>query len=334
MKLICFTLSLVVLFCFLRSSKGQEDAGRERLIFLGDSITQAGAGENGYISIFRRAVASQMPDLNIEVIGAGISGNKVPDLQARLQRDVLQKKPTMVVIYIGINDVWHSQSGRGTSKEDYEAGLKDIISKIKKNGAEVFVCTPSVIGEKTDGSNSLDPMLEEYSKISRRVARQTRCAVIDLRKAFQDHLKGANPDNVDRNVLTSDGVHLNAAGNQFVADQMQEGLGLGESKGSESRKLQHVVMFRFAESVTPEDAQEVVAEFGKLPNKIDGITAYESGVSVGNEKQTQGFTHCFVVTFESQEALDKYLPHPAHQAFVKFLDGKVGKLLVFDYWAD
>jgi len=49
-------------------------------------------------------------ELGVEVIGAGISGNKVPDLQRRLERDVLKKKPTVVFIYIGINDVWHGES--------------------------------------------------------------------------------------------------------------------------------------------------------------------------------------------------------------------------------
>ena len=74
--------------------------------------------------------------MNIEVIGAGVSGNKVPDLQKRLQRDVLDKQPSLVVIYIGINDVWHwvTPGLKGTTKEDYESGLKDIIASIQHAG--------------------------------------------------------------------------------------------------------------------------------------------------------------------------------------------------------
>ena len=227
MKLTCFLLALMVVTCWSLTARAQDDDRAERLIFLGDSITQAGAGPQGYISRFRRAIEKEHPDLEIEVIGAGISGNKVPDLQRRLQRDVLDKAPTIVVIYIGINDVWHSKNGRGTSKQDYRAGLQDIIGKIQSAGGRVVICTPSVIGEKTDGSNSLDGMLEEYAGISREVAGQTGCQVIDLRKVFLEHLKTANPDNAERNILTTDGVHLNGAGNQFVADQMQKGLKLG-----------------------------------------------------------------------------------------------------------
>src|SRR4051794_3737808 len=103
----------------------------ERIVFLGDSITQAGAGPGGYVSLIRKALAEKRKDLYAEVIGAGISGNKVPDLQRRLQRDVLAKKPTLVVIYIGINDVWHGEKDptRGTTPERFEDGLKEVVGK-------------------------------------------------------------------------------------------------------------------------------------------------------------------------------------------------------------
>ena len=145
----------------------------ERIVFLGDSITQAGAASGGYVALAKEAIAKKHPDLEIEVIGAGISGNRVPDLEARLDKDVLVKKPTLVVIYIGINDVWHSSNGRGTSKPEYEQGLQRIVKRIQETGSRVILCTPSVIGEKHDGSNPFDAMLEEYSQISRTVAAET-----------------------------------------------------------------------------------------------------------------------------------------------------------------
>jgi len=199
----------------------------ERIIFLGDSITQAGAGETGYVTLIRKALAERHKDLDIEVIGAGIGGNKVPDLQRRLNKDVLAKKPTLVVIYIGINDVWHGEKDpkRGTTPEKYEAGLKDIIGQIQQAGARVLLCTPSVIGEKRDGANALDAKLDEYSNISRKVARETKSQLCDLRHAFLDHLKQNNPDNKESGILTSDRVHLNAAGNRFVAETIRKCLG-------------------------------------------------------------------------------------------------------------
>lgn len=192
----------------------------ERIAFLGDSITQQGAGPGGYARLIGETLKAKRPDLDAEVIYAGISGNKVPNLQARLDRDVLAKKPTLVLIYIGINDVWHSilPKHQGTSKDVYEAGLRDLIAKIRQAGATVVLATPSVIGEKTDNSNKLDALLDEYAAISRKVAADTGTPLCDLHEAFTSYLKTHNPDNKDRGILTTDGVHLNPAGNQFVAN--------------------------------------------------------------------------------------------------------------------
>jgi isoamyl acetate esterase len=97
----------------------------ERIIFLGDSITAAGVGPKGYVTLIKNALADKHKDLGVEVVGAGVSGNKVPDLQKRLDKAVLQRKPNLVVIYIGINDVWHGENNpaNGTAPEKFEAGL-------------------------------------------------------------------------------------------------------------------------------------------------------------------------------------------------------------------
>ncbi len=194
----------------------------EKIIFLGDSITAGGVSAKGYVTVIKNTLTEKYKDLGIEVIGAGISGNKVPNLQTRLEKDVLAKKPTLVVIYIGINDVWHGEKdpARGTSKEKFEAGLKEIIGKIKDGGARVVICTPTVIGEKKAGANSLDAKLDEYSDISRKVAKDTGSQLCDLRKAFADYLAKNNPDDKEKGVLTGDRVHLNEAGNKLVAETM------------------------------------------------------------------------------------------------------------------
>jgi lysophospholipase L1-like esterase len=196
----------------------------EVIAFFGDSITQAGARPGGYCRLIGEAIAKQRPELGVKIVYAGISGHKVPNLQGRLDRDVLSKKPTVVFIYIGINDVWHSTSGRGTPKDKFDAGLRDLIKKITASGARVILCTPSTIGEKTDGSNPLDAMLEDYSAVSRKVAADTGVTLCDLRNAFLNHLKKNNPENKRRGILTGDGVHLNGPGNQFVAAQAAEAI--------------------------------------------------------------------------------------------------------------
>ena len=140
---------------------------------------------------------------------------------------MINKKPTIVFIYIGINDVWHSLSKRGTSKENFEKGLRRMIERINEAGGRVILCTPSVIGEKVGGTNKLDAMLDEYSDISRKVAKDTKSQLLDLRKLFVAHLAKENKEkNKPKGVLTSDGVHLNKHGNRFVAERMLEALGV------------------------------------------------------------------------------------------------------------
>ena len=231
MKSIAWFILVAAVLAAVSSAQAGDNAIKlkkgDRIVFLGDSITEGGVGPKGYVTLVKNALAEKRKSLGVAVIGAGVSGNKVPDLQNRLERDVLKKSPTLVFIYIGINDVWHGENNpnSGTSKEAFEAGLKDIVGKIKATGAKVVLCTPSVIGEKTDGGNSLDAKLDEYSDITRKVAKATKSTLCDLRREFLDHLKKNNADNKDSGVLTGDRVHLNDAGNRFVADTMLKTLG-------------------------------------------------------------------------------------------------------------
>lgn len=197
---------------------------QDTIVFLGDSITAAGVRADGFVTLTSQAIAVAYPDLEIKVIGAGISGHKVPDCQKRLDRDVLKKNPTIVLIYIGINDVWHWKNNRGTTKEDFEAGLIDMIAQINAAGARVILCTPTVIGEKTDGTNKFDKMLDEYADISRKVAKETGSQMLDLREKFMAYLKKNNADNVEKGVLTRDTVHLNTEGNRFLSGLVLDAL--------------------------------------------------------------------------------------------------------------
>ncbi len=309
------------------ASAGLKDG--ETVVFLGDSITQAGAGPTGYVSLFRDAINKARPNSGINVIGAGISGNRVPDLEARLDKDVLSKKPGVVVIYIGINDVWHTRNGRGTPADKYEAGLRSLIKRCTDAGARVVLSTPSVIGEKHDGSNELDKLLAEFCEISRKVAMETGTTLLDLNAAFNKYEKEYNVANQDKNVLTTDGVHLNDAGNRFVATRMLEAVG---ERTPKSRVLRHVVLFKYKPDVTPAQLDEINRAFQNLKNEIPQVMDFERGINNSPEGLDKGFTHGYLITFTSEEDRAAYLPHPAHKKFVELLGGKLEEPFVFDYW--
>lgn len=100
-----------------------------------------------------------------------------------------------------------------------------------------------------------------------------------------------------------------------------------------TRVLRHVVLFAFNETAGPEEIHGIEQAFSALPSQIKAIHAFEWGVDVSIENLSQGYSHCFLVTFLSAADRDSYLPHPAHQAFVARLQPYLAKALVFDYWS-
>jgi hypothetical protein len=101
----------------------------------------------------------------------------------------------------------------------------------------------------------------------------------------------------------------------------------------EPRLLRHVVLFQFKPEATPEQIEAIVTEFGQLPSKIAEIADYEYGLNNSPEGLSEGLTHCFLVTFRSEQDRDAYLPHPAHLEFVQILRPHLAKAVVVDYWA-
>lgn len=189
----------------------------KRIIFFGDSITQQGVSKNGYVTLIKKALDSTKYD----VIGAGIGGNKVYDLYLRLEDDVLNKKPDLVVIYVGINDVWHKQTSHtGTDYDKYLKFYQALINKIQGVGSKVVLVTPSVVGEKKDGTNELDADLNKYAAGIRELAAKNNLPVCDLRKIFTEYEAANNPNDLEKGILTKDRVHLNDLGNKLVADQL------------------------------------------------------------------------------------------------------------------
>ena len=196
---------------------------KKKIIFFGDSITQAGVAPNGYITLLQQMLVKNGKDKAFDLIGAGIGGNKIYDLYLRLEDDVLSKKPDLVFIYVGINDVWHKRSyGTGTDPDKFEKFYNKIIDKIQSTGAKVVICTPTVVGEKKGYVNELDGDLNKYSEIVRQIAKNKKVELIDLHKTIVDYINAHNPENKNSGILTTDGVHMNDEGNRFLAEQFWE----------------------------------------------------------------------------------------------------------------
>ena len=215
-----------------------------KVVFLGDSITEAGIYDNevgvpsgdtliypkytGFITLLKKDIED-----DIELIGKGIGGNKVSNLLERYKKDVLSLNPDIVFIYIGINDVWHKYSfGTGTDIIFYENGLRKIITDLKNKGSRVILCTPTVIGENkgeftlVNEFKDIETMeimngdLDAYSDVIRKLSSELNTELLDLREIFMNYISENNPNNESSGITTYDGVHLNDLGNKLIADEM------------------------------------------------------------------------------------------------------------------
>lgn len=189
----------------------------DRLIFFGDSLTALAIKDShvpegkGYIPLVRDA----LKDRGVEVDAVATGGHKVTDLLKRVDADVLSKKPSVVVIQIGVND-----AGAGVSAEAFKAQLIELIEKLQNGGAQVIQCTCTCRIEGYNPENVLDKKLDAFAEAARAIAREKKLPLVDLRQAFIDYWKKYNPDNQPKGFLTYDGNHWTEAGHQFVAQQM------------------------------------------------------------------------------------------------------------------
>src|SRR5450432_745119 len=198
-------------------------AKKIKIVFFGDSITEAAVNPHGFITIDNGLLNPESAS-NYELIGAGVSGNKVYDLYLRMEEDVIRKAPDIVVIWVGVNDVWHKKMGTGTDADKFEKFYLAMVKKFREANIKIILCTPASIGEKFDNTNEQDGDLNKYSNIIRRIASEQHLTLVDMRAAFEAYEKSNNPGNLEKGILTADGVHLNDAGNMFVARLMAEGI--------------------------------------------------------------------------------------------------------------
>jgi len=96
--------------------------------------------------------------------------------------------------------------------------------------------------------------------------------------------------------------------------------------------LRHAVFFKFNDDTSAADVRKIVAAFDALPKKIDSIKDYQAGKNISPLGFDDGLTHCFLLAFKDEAGRAKYLPHPAHKAFVATLGPHLDKVFVVDYW--
>ncbi|MBS4200432.1 SGNH/GDSL hydrolase family protein [Bacillus sp. FJAT-49732] len=194
---------------------------KARILFIGDSITEWGRNEDpegigiGYVRIIHDYLLTAFPSKELEIINKGIGGNRATDLQDRWEKDVLDLHPDYVSVSIGINDVWR-QLDNPDMVQVYPEQFEEILAGLlEKTNAQLILMEPTIIEEDihSEGNQKLIP----YVEIVRKLAKNFDAILVPTHQDFIDYLKtGATYK------LTTDGVHMNSAGNMLMAKSWLE----------------------------------------------------------------------------------------------------------------
>ncbi len=212
-------------------------AGKRKIVIVGDSITEAGKYPGGYVWLLQRYLSALYPG-KIAIVNAGISGNKATDMQARFQKDAIDQKPDLVMINVGVNDVWHAffdfqniqfypqgNLPTGVPLAQYREKITQMVLAAKAAGIRVVLLSPTPIGEILDGPENR--RLQEYIAAMREIALQNQCLFIDLNAPFREVI-GTYQKHAGKtlNLLAADGVHPNPSGYRIMAFTILRGLGV------------------------------------------------------------------------------------------------------------
>ncbi|MCC3428526.1 MAG: SGNH/GDSL hydrolase family protein [Microcoleus sp. PH2017_04_SCI_O_A] len=181
-------------------------AGKRIIVTVGDSITEAAKYPGGYVWLLQRYLNALYPDRKIEIVNAGISGNKASDMQARFQKDAI--------------DI-----AAGLPLAEYIDKITQMVLAAKAAGIRVVLLSPTPIREILDGPENR--RLQEYVVAMREIAKQNQCLFIDLNAPFREVI-GTYQKHAGKtlNLLAADGVHPNPSGYRIIAFTILRGLGV------------------------------------------------------------------------------------------------------------
>lgn len=235
----------------------------DKIAFLGDSITMAGGKSGGYCKLVIDGLKQE--GIEVEGVFAGKSGHKSNQMLARLEKDVISKKPNWMTLSCGVNDVWHGP--RGVKLEDYKVNIEKIIDKAQAAGIKVMVLTSTMIQE--DQNHDFNQKLLPYNIALRELAKKKGCLLADLNQEMQDRLRAFPEEEPKGNQLTIDGVHMNPYGNFMMAQGILKKFGLPEARVKEFetgwRKIRGSKRMRFSFKLSLEEYENIKKKTGKDP---------------------------------------------------------------------
>ena len=196
------------------------------IVFFGDSITDSAKSFNlnhsygaGYVNMLKTEIDVYYPELNIHIYNEGISGNKTENLLERFNESVVSKKPDLVFLFIGINDVWHPyEAGSEPNNKDILERITLLVKKISNLGSKVVLLTPFLFPAEPffEFFDKLKPYFESFYKEYKEFLINNNLEFIDIYEILKPYSVIAN------NRLTKDSVHPEIIGHGIIAQAILE----------------------------------------------------------------------------------------------------------------
>lgn len=198
------------------------------ILFQGDSITDANRSrENdanagiGYATLVKGELGFKYPN-QYEMFNRGISGNRVVDVYARIKKDIINLKPDIMSILIGVNDVWHEVSRQdGVDADKYFKVYSMLIEEIKDAlpDVKIMIMEPFVLkGSATEATEELPDRWNMFNiEVKKRavkakeIAEKFNLPFIPLQDKFDEAIKLAPSE-----YWLRDGVHPTTAGHELI----------------------------------------------------------------------------------------------------------------------
>jgi lysophospholipase L1-like esterase len=203
------------------------------ILFQGDSITDAGRNKKepqannglgrGYPAHVAGGLLGKHTCLGLQIHNRGISGNKVPDLEARWQQDAIDIKPDLLSILIGVNDIWHKLNGRyNGTVEDYETGFRALLQRTQKAlpQTRIVICEPFVLRCGAVKDNWF-PEFDQRRAVAKKLADELKLTFVPFQSMFDNATKSAPPE-----FWARDGVHPTTEGHALMAQTWREVVGI------------------------------------------------------------------------------------------------------------
>ncbi len=190
-----------------------------KIVFLGDSITDCERDRsdesslgNGFVKILADKLKPIYPDMDIQLINKGISGNEVCDLLARLKKDCLDLKPDAVVIMIGINNVIHRfKYGKQLDLKQFERDYRELMTRVKDAGITLICLEPFLM--PAPDKLRMRPLFDKELEIIHRLAVE----IADEFVAYDEMFNGLSAS-IKYTQYSEDGVHPTHRGSRLIAD--------------------------------------------------------------------------------------------------------------------